>query len=144
MKALRRYWPSGLTLAIVLWLTIAPQPLPDMDIPAFEGLDKLVHAVMMGGLAGAVMFDYHRAGHWNLRKSDAGRQHLLTPGVITSICVCVAVFSALDEWVQGALGMGRSSDFYDWVADAAGIAIAAFTAPWAINRLLGGRHGHRP
>ena len=79
MKILRRYWPSMVTLAAVLWLTLAPQPLPDLDVPPFDGLDKVMHAVMMGGLAGAFMFDWRRGGRWNLRKSNAGRQHMLTP-----------------------------------------------------------------
>lgn len=144
MKFLRRYWPSAVTLAAVLWLTLAPQPLPDLDVPVFEGLDKVIHAVMMGGLTAAIMFDRRRCGHWNLRKSDTGRQHILTSGVVFWICLCVAVFSAADEWAQGALGMGRSSDFYDWIADMFGIIVAAFTAPAAINALLGGRRVHQP
>ena len=49
------------TLAAVLWLTLAPQPLPDLDVPPFDGLDKVMHAVMMGGLAGAFMFDWRYA-----------------------------------------------------------------------------------
>lgn len=144
MTFLSRYWPSALTLATVLWLTLAPQPLPDLDVPSFEGLDKVVHAVMMGGLTRAFMFDWRRCGRWNLRKSNAGRQHMLTPGVIIVICLCMAVFSAADEWAQGALGMGRASDFYDWIADMVGIIMAALTAPAAITALLEGRRAHRP
>lgn len=144
MNFLHRYWPSALTLAAVLWLTLASQPLPDLDVPSFEGLDKIVHAVMMGGLTGALMFDYHRRGRWNLRKNNTGSQRKLTPGVVVVICLCVAVFSAVDEWAQGALGMGRSSDFYDWIADMVGIIVAALTAPAAITALLQGRRAHRP
>lgn len=144
MRFLRRYWPSAVTLTTVLWLTLAPQPLPDIDIPAIKGLDKLVHAVMMGGLTGALMFDRRRCGRWSLRKNDAGHQRLLTPGVIVAICLCVAAFSVIDEWVQGALDMGRAADIYDLVADFVGIIVAALTAPAAINALLGGRRAHRP
>lgn len=143
MKFVRRYWPSALTLAAVLWLTLAAQPLPDLSIPTFEGLDKIIHAVMMGGLTGAIMFDWRRCGHWNLRKNNAGRQHLLTPSVVIVICLSVTAFSALDEWAQGALGMGRTSDVYDLLADIVGIVAAALTAPAIINALLQGRHAHR-
>ena len=144
MKILHRYWPSMVTLAAVLWLTLAPQPLPDLDVPPFDGLDKVMHAIMRGGLAGAFMFDWRRGGRWNLRKSNAGRQHMLTPGVVIIICLCMAVFSAVDEWAQGALGMGRTSDVYDLIADIVGIVVAALTAPAAINALLEGRRAHRP
>jgi len=99
---------------------------------------------MMGGLTGALMFDWRRCGRWNLRKSDAGSQHMLTPGVVVIICLCMAVFSAVDEWAQHALGMGRSSDFYDWIADMVGIIVAALTAPAAITALLEGQRAHRP
>lgn len=90
------------------------------------------------------MFDWRRGGRWNLRKSNAGRQHMLTPGVVIIICLCMAVFSAVDEWAQGALGMGRTSDVYDLIADIVGIVVAALTAPAAINALLEGRRAHRP
>ena len=144
MRILRRYWPSAVTVAVVLWLTLAPQPLPDLDVPSFEGLDKVVHAIMMGGLTGALMFDRRRCGRWNLRKSDAGSQHKLTPRVVFVICLCVAVFSAVDEWAQGALDIGRSSDAYDLIADVVGIVAAGLTGPSIINSLLGVRRAHRP
>lgn len=144
MTFLSRYWPSALTLATVLWLTLAPQPLPDLDVPSFEGLDKVVHAVMMGGLTGAFMFDRRRCGRWNLRKNNTGSQRELTPGAVFVISLCVAVFSAADEWAQGALDMGRTSDIYDWIADMVGIIMAALTAPAAITALLEGRRAHRP
>ena len=144
MTFLSRYWPSALTLATVLWLTLAPQPLPDLDVPSFEGLDKVVHAVMMGGLAGAVMFDRRRCGRWNLRKNNTGSQRELAPGAVFVISLCVAVFSAADEWAQGALDMGRTSGIYDWIADMVGIIMAALTAPAAITALLEGRRAHRP
>ncbi len=144
MKILHRYWPSMVTLAAVLWLTLAPQPLPDLDVPPFDGLDKVMHAIMMGGLAGAFMFDWRRGGRWNLRKNNTGSQRELTPGAVFVISLCVAVFSAADEWAQGALGMGRTSDVYDLIADIVGIVVAALTAPAAINALLEGRRAHRP
>lgn len=42
-----------MVLAVILWLTLAPQPLPDaggswLDFP---GADKVVHALMFGALA---------------------------------------------------------------------------------------------
>lgn len=125
---LKRWWPSILTLCLVLWLTLAPDPVPTEDIPLFPGADKLVHAIMMGGLAGAIMFDYERKGLNRTRK--------LTSRVVWSIAAIVAVFSAADEWVQGAMGLGRSPDFLDLLADWAGILVAALTAPPLLRRIL--------
>lgn len=139
------HWiPSACTLAAILWLTLASRPLPDMDIPMFEGIDKVVHAIMMGGLTGALMFDYRRNGRWCLRNSNAGHQHVLTPGVIAVICFSVAAFSAADEWAQGALTIARSADIYDFFADLVGIAVAAMIATPTINWLLGARRERQP
>lgn len=48
---------SAIVLTAILWLTLSPDPLPDNDLPLFEGMDKIVHACMFGGLYFALRFD---------------------------------------------------------------------------------------
>lgn len=115
MKRICEWWLSGIVLAAVLWLTLAPHPVPETHVPLFPGADKLVHAFMMGGLAGVIFFDM-----WRLGKK-------LTIPRIMVVALCVSLFSALDEWAQGAMGMGRTADLYDLLADITGIAVATVT-----------------
>ena len=132
VETVRRWWPSGLVLCAVLWLTLAPDPAPDVSVPMWLGkyADKVVHAVMMGGLTGAIIFDY-------MRKRDEGRGREMSRGAGALVAVGMLVFSALDEWAQGAMHLGRTADPLDWVADATGIVLAVVLAPgvcgWVIR-----------
>ncbi len=122
------WWPTMIVLAAVLWLTLAPDPVPDTGIELFPHADKIVHAVMMGGLASVVFFDYKRtAAH---RKERLGFRPVMI------MAICTALFAAVDEWAQGAMAIGRSSDFYDLLADWAGIILASLIVPPILNRYL--------
>lgn len=114
---LLRWWPTVLVLAAVLWLTLAPHPVPETRLVLFPGADKVVHALMMGGLTGAVLYDASRRGGWRI--------HPLRLRLVAVCTLLVAAFAAVDEWAQGAMGMGRTSDFYDLLADWAGILVVA-------------------
>ena len=123
---IRHYWPSILTLGVVLYATLSADPLEDQTLPPIPHIDKLIHAVMMGGLYGAVIFDHQRAD-----KSHAVRIRfrLLLAGAI-------AVFCIIDEIAQSSMGLGRSGDPLDLIADWIGIAVAYFTAPPAVRGVL--------
>lgn len=54
---------TTLTVLAILWLTLAPHPLPDNDIPTFEGIDKVVHACMFGGLYFMICLDRVISAH---------------------------------------------------------------------------------
>ncbi|MGM9854012.1 MAG: VanZ family protein [Muribaculaceae bacterium] len=129
-RAIRRWWPSTLTLALVLWLTLSPDPAPDVELPSWLGeyADKIVHAIMFGGLTGAIIFDYKR------RLPGAPRP--LYTGFTSALTIAMIIFSILDEWLQGAMGLGRAADIYDIAADLAGIAIALLSAPPVCNSLI--------
>ena len=103
-----------MTLAAVLWLTLAPFPVGDMETPSFLGphADKIVHFVMFGGLTGVIIFDCTRAR--------------FKRGAMFYICLLIGMlaFAALDEWAQGAMNMGRSADIKDFAADSTGISTA--------------------
>lgn len=122
----KRYWPSLLTLAVVLYATLYPDPLDDNTMPPIPHLDKLIHAVMMGGLYGAIVFDTQRAD----------RSKSLSRAFLIAAAVGVIAFGALDEVAQTAMGLGRSGDGLDFVADFVGVAVAFFAAPPMVRKVL--------
>ena len=123
------WWPTAIVLIAILWLTLAPDPVGDTHIELFPGADKLIHAIMMGGLASAAMFDYRRN-----RGRKPYRPLSAIPLII--IFICTAVFSGLDEIAQGAMHLGRSSDALDFLADIIGIIIAIFCARPVLNKIF--------
>lgn len=131
MKLIRKWWPTGLVVAVILYATLSPDPAGAVHIPLFPGADKLIHAIMFGGLAGAVAFDWQRAN----RSRRIGRR------LMAAFCAGCVVAGALDEIAQGLLTDGRAAEFLDFVADTAGIAVAYFLAPPAVWRVT--RAGRR-
>lgn len=123
---LRRYWPSLLTLGVVLYATLTADPLDDTTLPPIPHLDKLIHAVMMGGLYGAVIFDRQRSD----KTKSVDKRFRIT------LAYAIAVFCILDEIAQASMGLGRSGDPLDLIADWSGIAVAYFTAPPAVRSVL--------
>lgn len=124
---LRHWWPTLLTLAVVLYATLASDPAGAETVMLFEGADKLIHAIMMGGLDSAVLFDRRRSGHRLTRNFKWG------------VAIACIVFSAFDEIAQQTMGLGRSLDIYDFVADVIGIIIASYAAPPVINHIFRNR-----
>ena len=53
-----------LTILIILWLTLMPDPLGDDAPSLFPGADKLVHAIMFGFLTTMIMLDRQRRNRW--------------------------------------------------------------------------------
>lgn len=116
-----------LTFGVIVYATLSSNPLPDTDMPDIPHLDKVIHAVMMGGLTGALAFDLQRRN----RSKD-----ILTFRLMATIWLGVAVLSVLDEICQTTLTDTRSGDPLDLVADLVGAAIAVFLAPPAIRCVL--------
>lgn len=113
-----------ITLAVVLYATLWPDPAGADDVMIFPGADKLIHAIMMGGLLSAILFDKRRSGS------------LLTNKYITYAAGIIIIFSVFDEVAQSLMGLGRSSDFLDFLADAGGVILASLLAPPVINRIF--------
>ena len=127
--------PVGLTTTLVtlaiLWLTLAPKPLPDNTLPLIPGIDKIAHACMFGGLTFAIMFDIAL----RQRKKHIG-QHYSKPAY-AAIAVAVTAFGAVTELLQAA-GTARSGDPADLAADIVGCGVALLVSP-AVVRLIMGR-----
>lgn len=111
--------PTGLftaiVLSVILWLTLAPHPTGDVEIPLFPGADKIVHALMFMGLTMAAILDLRKLRKWHY-----------VP--VTAACI-VSVISTLTgvaiELAQDAMDAGRSLEGLDIVADFIGSAIGA-------------------
>lgn len=135
-QSMKRIWPGVLTAVVggaILWLTLAPQPLPEADIPVFEGADKVVHGLMFGGLVFAMVFDREV---WLMR-------HRLSPDFrkeryFIALFFLLAVLAGGGiELLQEAMGAGRSCDGADFLADAAGAFLSALVSPGIVRRLAG-------
>lgn len=102
------------TLAVIFWLTLAPHPVGDMDIPLFPGADKIVHALMFGFLTFVILLDLSRGGEWRKIK---GWELIISAAASIALGVVI-------EYIQRAMNLGRSFDILDMVADAIGPLLA--------------------
>jgi VanZ family protein len=87
--------------------------VPSVDTPL--PLDKAAHFVLYGLLGVLSTLCWKKAGRW---------PHLLLP-IVLALAVGVA-----DEVNQRTVA-GRSSDVFDWIADAAGVA----TGCWLVLKM---------
>ena len=111
---------SGVILALVLWLTLAPHPTGKIELPLFPGADKVAHGIMFGALAFAVCIDLMRARQW----------HKLGLATIGCVAFGTCILGILIEIAQDKMGLGRSLEVLDMLADSAGALIAC--GIWAV------------
>ncbi len=121
---LLRWWPTGIVICVILYATLNEDPVGADELPPIPYLDKLIHAIMFGGLFSALSFDYYRS------------EKILPLRVKIFFAIAAAVFGGIDEFWQGMLENGRAAELLDFAADSAGILIAFFAAPPAIRRVL--------
>lgn len=115
------YLVSCIITAIIAWGTLSPEPLPD-DTPSwfdFPGMDKVVHALMFGALAYSLTIDLSRR---RIRRASLY-------AIIISASLGIAV-----EFLQKWMGLGRSFEWEDMLADAIGAILLGLLAAWTINR----------
>lgn len=108
-----RYWLTLLTVAAILWFTLAPRPMGEFHPKLFPGADKVVHAVMFGALPAAWFIDRRRHGHTP------------TTGQVWLAAALSALAGGLIEILQALLPTGRTADWRDFLADCAGAIVAA-------------------
>ncbi len=116
-----------IVVGVIIYATLSNDPGKDIDLPLFPGADKLIHAIMFGGFAGAMAFDWQRAH----------RSSRLTHRKMLLFCIIAAATGVIDEICQIYLTETRSGEILDFVADCTGIAVAYFTAPPAVRYVLG-------
>lgn len=104
-----------LTILIILWLTLMPDPLGEDAPSLFPGADKLVHAVMFGFLTTMIMLDRQRRDNWR----ELGGNFIIASALVS------ALFGILIEVLQLEMDMGRGFEVADMVADAVGSFLCA-------------------
>lgn len=125
----KSYWPTALVVAVIIYGTLFPDPAGVDELPPIPHIDKLIHAIMFGGLAGAMGFDYARSH--GLRRPS--RRAMAVFAIISTLA------GGAIELLQGAMQLGRGADWYDLLADAVGAFVAFLIAPAAIALCLKGR-----
>lgn len=104
------YLPTALVFIAILYLSLAPDPMPyEPPFELFPGADKVVHFIMYGALTGTFCFDYYR------HRRTAHERTILLVALLVAIAIGAGI-----EWLQEYMALGRSNDWYDFVADAAG------------------------
>jgi len=117
------FLPTGIVVLAILWLTLVPHPLPESDIPLFEGADKVVHAIMFGGLAAVACYD--------CRRIFSGRFGI---GPALVVALVSGAFGGVIELLQMVMDAGRSAEALDFVADVTGAFLCAVAAWWVLRR----------
>lgn len=125
-KKIVYFIPTIIVIGVILYATLSSDPLGNSSLPPIPHLDKLIHAVMMGGLLSVFAFDWQHAYP----------EKPLTPSFLWAVFGCVLAFSIGDELLQGAIDNGRSGDPYDFLADCIGAAVAVYLAPPIIKSIL--------
>ena len=116
-----RWVASTVVVLAVAYMTLYPDPFPNVRMPLFEGEEKMVHAIMLFGDAICLFLDWSRSV-----KNKA------KIAVLSSIIA--VVYGGLTEILQSAMGYGRTGDVYDLIADIIGIAAAYGIAIWLIKK----------
>lgn len=113
-----RKFPCGTLTAIVIlgigWLTLSPSPAGEIEIPLFDGADKIIHEGMFFTLA-------LTAGYEAVRKFPR-RIGFCASGA----CLLSAGYGILIEYLQDRMRMSRSFEAADIAADVAGSIGGAF------------------
>lgn len=104
-----------LTVLLILWLTLAPDPLGDDSPELFPGADKIVHGIMFGFLTVVALLDSQRKSGWLPASSLR----------ITMTAVVATLFGIAIEFAQRAMEMGRGFETADMAADGTGALICA-------------------
>ncbi len=106
----------------IFWMSSGPVTVPETI--QFDGVDKVAHFCLYGGLGGLVYF-----GLWQSGRLWSRRALFCIPVLF------VAFYGASDEFHQYFVPT-RSTEFLDWVADGSGGLVAATLSP-VFFRFLG-------
>ena len=109
-----------LTVLLILWLTLAPDPLGDDSPELFPGADKIVHAIMFGFLTVMILLDRERKGDW----TTLGKPFIAIAGISS------AALGIIIEFIQRAMDMGRGFEVADMIADCVGSFLCAVLWMW--------------
>lgn len=110
LRRIPAYLPTALVLCAILYLSLTADPMPDSRRWLnFPGADKVGHLIMYGGLTGTFCFDYFR------RPRNA--YSVQVPAIATVVAIAI---SGVIELLQDSMGLGRTGDWMDVIANACG------------------------
>lgn len=101
----------------ICWLTLAPEPLPDNDLPLFPGADKIAHGIMFGGFTLCIIIDALRRKGWPAYPENVGIL-FYSPDI-------PSIVGIITEFLQGMMHARRTFEFWDMVADITGAYLVA-------------------
>lgn len=104
---------SGICIVVILYLTLAPKPLPDMDL-GVDYSDKIAHLLLFFIATCVFYFDYIKSRYPRHPRLD----------VVVAITLSSVIFGGLIELLQELMGMGRHQDIYDFVFNSIGAVLA--------------------
>lgn len=110
LKALPGWILTVITIGVILWLTLSPDPVDTKDLPLFPGADKIVHGLMFGFLTFVALLDWTRGRDFRS----------VSPKVIFITATLSTLLGILIEYAQRGMALGRSYDELDMLADAIG------------------------
>lgn len=120
---------SVLTLLLILWLTLSPDPLGDESPTLFPGADKVAHALMFGFLTTMILFDSIRRHAWRPVKIS-----IIWLAVLFSTAVGILI-----EYAQLNMALGRGFEYTDMIADFIGALLCGVGWMLLVNPLLSRR-----
>lgn len=129
LRFLRQIPPYLLTLIVfvaICYLSLDADPFPDRERWfTFPGSDKVVHFIMYGGLTATFCFDYYR------RTTARCKLWLLIVALAGAITV-----GAVLELLQAHMGIGRSGDYVDFIANSLGAVVGIVVGNKLFARLF--------
>lgn len=120
------YVVSGVVVVAIMLLTLLPDVSAPEDFPLFENADKVIHALMFGGLSTVLWWDESR------RRGERPARYR----VWVVVCIVSVLFGGLIEVAQSVMGVGRSGDVLDLVADAVGAVLLPLLFRPIVNLLI--------
>lgn len=134
-RTLQRWPPWILTIVVslaILYLTLVPQPLPDDTPKLFPGADKVVHALMFGGLTFVILLDRQRRANCHPNKGDSWNTFWqpLSKSFVWTVAAFSALVGIVIECLQWVMGLGRGFEVADIVADTIGSFV--FATLWLV------------
>ena len=122
---IRKYQISLLIIATVIYLSFFSPP--SLDVPRFEGIDKVVHFCMYGGLSGMLWLEFL----CNHKNSERVLWHAWIGAVL-----CPILFSGVIEVLQEYCTEHRGGDWLDLVANVSGIGVATIFSLLLLHRWI--------
>jgi VanZ family protein len=122
---IKKYPISLLIIATVIYLSFFSPP--SLDVPLFEGIDKVVHFCMYGGLSGMLWLEFL----CNHRISERVLWHAWIGAVL-----CPILFSGVIEVLQEYCTEHRGGDWLDLVANVSGIGVATIFSLLLLRRWI--------